>query len=119
VRTIAAADSPPTAQFGLAEIAEVTDAKAVECEAEDRVRAALGAGDVVVFGSDGDHLAYRRVERACGRAQDLRRAADDLDGVVVAVLMGDEHDVRVGAFNRRVVELHSRAASLPSARTDR
>jgi hypothetical protein len=47
------------AQPGLAEVAEVTEAEPVQREAEDRVRAALGPGGVVVLGSDGDHLAER------------------------------------------------------------
>ncbi len=64
-------------QGGLPEVAEVAEAETVEREAEDRVGAALRAGDVVVLGGDADHLAERRVVRARrSRAAIDRRARD-------------------------------------------
>ena len=83
----------------------MADAKAVEGEAEDRVRPALGAGDGVVLGGDSDDLAGRRVERAGGRADRDRVAADGLDAVVVAVLVRDQQQVGLEPLDRRVVEV--------------
>ena len=60
------------AQLGLPEVAEVTNAEAVVRETEDRVRAAPGAGSVIVLGGDTDYFAERRLEGAGGGADDLR-----------------------------------------------
>ncbi len=91
-------------QGGLAEVAQVGHPQAVEGEHEDAVRAALGAGRVVVLRGDGHELAELGVERAGRRADDLGRAADRLDPVVVAVLVGHQQDVGLDVPDGRVVE---------------
>jgi hypothetical protein len=60
----------------------VGDADAVEGEREARVRAALGAGFVVVLGRDAEHVAV-----GSRHADDLGVAADDLGRVVVAMIV--------------------------------
>ncbi len=97
------------AQRALAEVAEVTDAQAVELEYEDRVRPPFGAGRLVVLGGDRDDLPDRRLQPARGRAQNLRVAADRLDAVVIDVLMGHQQQIRLDAVDRRIVELHPAA----------
>jgi len=92
----------------MAEIAEVSDAQAVELEDEDRVRPAFGAGHLVVLGGDPEHLAdCIGAVLAGGCAQRLRLAADHLDGVVIAMLVGDEEQVDAVGLDRRVVELEA------------
>ena len=93
------------AQRALAEVAEVTDAQAVELEHEDRVRTAFGAGRLVVLGGDRGDLADRRLQLPGGRAQDRRVAADGLDAVVIDVLVGHQQQLRLQPLDRRVVEL--------------
>ena len=60
------------AQRALAEVAEVRDPQAVEREDEDRVRAALRAGHLVVLGGHRDHLADRRLQSPRRRADHRR-----------------------------------------------
>jgi hypothetical protein len=99
-------DRPPLldTQLGLAEVAEVAEAQTGEREAEDRVRAAPGARNVVVFRGHSDNLTDRRLEGAGGRAKNLRRAADHLDSIVVDVLVRHEQQFRLHILDRRVVE---------------
>ena len=84
-------------QRRLTEVAEVAEAQAAEGEAEDRVRPALRSGDIIVLGGDRDDLADRRLEPTGGRTKDDRRAADDRDVVVVAMLVRDEQEIGADA----------------------
>jgi hypothetical protein len=70
-----------------------------------RVVAPLRAGGLVVLGRHGDDVADRRVQRSGGRAEDLGRAADRLEPVVVGVLVGDQDEVGVDTLDRGVIEL--------------
>jgi hypothetical protein len=81
----------------------VRDAQAVEGEAKDRVRAALRARHGVVLGRDPHDLADRRLVRARS-PQHRWLAADRVDRVVIEMLVGHEHDVRVDAFDRRIAK---------------
>jgi hypothetical protein len=80
------------------------DRRPVDCEAEDRVRPALGAGDGVVLGRDPDDLAERRLVRPRLRQHD-RVAADRLHRVVVEMIMRDEQHVGFDSLDGRVVPL--------------
>jgi uncharacterized protein (DUF2126 family) len=59
-----------------------------------------------VLTCDADHLADRRGVRA-GDADHGGVALDARDAVVIAVVMGDQHEVGGDARYRRVVEAHA------------
>ena len=80
------------------------DAKAVECEGEDCVRAADGAGRGVVLRRHRNDLAHGRLEPAGGRPDHLRVAGDRLDAGVVAVLMCHQEEVGGVGLDGRVGE---------------
>jgi hypothetical protein len=101
----------------LAEVAEVGEAETVERKAEDRVRATLRACDGIVLGGDPDHLADRRLVRPrC--AEHPRRAADDLDGVMVEVIVRHEHEISNDIGDRRVAELEPAGGEGPGVAED-
>src|SRR5262249_58688021 len=86
------------------EVAEMAEAKAVELEAEDRVRPTLRARNLVVLGRDRDELADRGVERPGRRPEGRGRALHYLGSAVVEVLVRDQQDVGLEPLDRRGVE---------------
>jgi hypothetical protein len=91
-------------QRGLAEVAEMRDAQPVELEPEDDVRTPGRAGHGIMLGRDPHDLAERS-RMGAGRADDRRIAADDVGSIVVEVIMSQQDQVRLDAFDRRVAPL--------------
>jgi hypothetical protein len=54
-----------------------------------------------MLGGDRHHFADRGLQPAGSRAQDRRRAADHVHGIVVAVFMGHQHEIGLDALDGR------------------
>jgi sugar phosphate permease len=92
------------AQRPLAEVAEVRDGKPVQLDADEEVRAAARARDIVVLGGRRDDLAEGRVVRAGRRADDGRIPECKLGAVVIRMLVRDEQQVDLERLDRWVFE---------------